>query len=152
MLGRFEKTCGVRVSPPELRWAAAALPGTCGVRVPGARVRVEGPRLSPAWHSRLAALPGALTLLSLLAVLLGTHPPAHEPGTRPTAGAAAPALPELRPTPLPPAPTPLLAAAPPDPVPTPRTERAGPLAAPHRSVPGRKPDLLALGRQQTDGG
>ncbi len=118
--------------------------------------RLSGGRLwsrcPPAWQARLAALPGALTLLSLLAVLLGSHPPTHDPGPRPTAGAAAPALPELRPAPLPPAPAPLLAGAPPDvPLVARRTQRSVVLCA-CRAGPARKPDLLALGRQQTDGG
>lgn len=108
--------------------------------------------LSPTWQARLAALPGALTLLSLLAVLLGTHAPTHGPEPRPTAGAAAPALPELRPAPLLPAPGSLLASAPPEaPLSVGRVEILT-APAPHWAAPVRKPDLLALGRQQTDGG
>lgn len=115
-------------------------------------MKAISPRLPPTWQARLAALPGALTLLSLLAVLLGTHPPTHEPGSRPTAGAAAPALPELRPAPLPPAPAPLLAAAPPDAPQILRSVQTFVALAAHWTAPVRKPDLLALGRQQTDGG
>ena len=150
MLGRFERTSGVRALPPVARREGSALPGgpDGGARMSPRSARL---RLSPTWQARLAALPGALTLLSLLAVLLGTHPPTHDPGPRPTAGAAAPALPELRPAPLPPAPAPLLASAPPD-APRPvRAQQTFVALAQRWAAPLRKADLLTLGRQQTDG-
>ncbi|WP_147364041.1 hypothetical protein [Deinococcus cavernae] len=105
-----------------------------------------------AWRARLLAWPGALTFLSVLAVLLGAQPHQPEPQPRLTAAPVAPALPEWRPLPQPNAPVPLL---------------TGTAAEPFRlpSLPG---EFLALagvwdfvapplelswwGRWQTDGG
>lgn len=81
-----------------------ALPGTTRARPSeDAHPRARPPRstVTPPWRSRLLAWPGVLTLLSVLAVLLGHHPPMPDQGPRATAGTVAPALPELRPAPQP---------------------------------------------------
>ena len=98
------------------------------------------------------ALPGVLTLLSLLAVVLGSHAPAPDPQPRMTAGTVSPTLPELRPAPTPAPGVPLLPAPPPQPYRL--TATSAPAAAPlaSRSAPRRQPDLNWWGRSQTDGG
>lgn len=108
--------------------------------------------MTPPWRSRLLAWPGLLTLLSVLAVLLGHQPPVSDQGTRVTAGSVAPALPELRPAPQP-TPNPALGAAPP---PEPFRVVGGAAKAaqalPEWTAPVRKRSLALLGRRQTDGG
>lgn len=108
--------------------------------------------VSPLWQARLAAWPGLLTLLSVLAVVLGTPAPAPEGAPRLSASNAAPALPELRAAPQPAPATPLPAPPPPAPF---RLARP-PLATVHLGwfwiEPVQPLDLTALGRQQTDGG
>ncbi|WP_353543891.1 hypothetical protein [Deinococcus xinjiangensis] len=108
-------------------------------------------RLSARWQARLMALPGVLTLLSVLAVVLGGHTPAHDPQPRLTTGTMSPALPELRPTPQPAPSVPLLPAPPPQPFRIATTkQRSAPLYV-GRSAPKRQLDLAWWGRQQTDG-
>ncbi|WP_246580238.1 hypothetical protein [Deinococcus aestuarii] len=108
--------------------------------------------VTPPWRSRLAAWPGVLTLLSVLAVLLGHQPPVMDQGSRVTAGSVAPALPEWRPAPQP-TPGPALGAAPP---PEPFRMPGGADPAPNRlpvwTVSPPKRSLALLGRRQTDGG
>ena len=101
----------------------------------------------------MLALPGVLTLLSLLAVLLGTQPHNHDPQSRAIVGPVAPAVPELAPNPPTGAgPGLLLASPPPLPYAPLRSARR------HRDVkvsptaPRRPPELSVLGRRQTDGG
>lgn len=116
------------------------------------------PSLPPAtgWAARLRAWPGMLTLLSVLAVLLGQQAPAPAegmPGSRMAAAPVAPALPELRPAPTPaPAWPNLLAGTPPAPLWT--LPQAGRRAAPLPvwTAPTLSPSLALLGRRQTDGG
>ncbi|MPY65532.1 hypothetical protein F8S09_02335 [Deinococcus sp. SDU3-2] len=97
-----------------------------------------------------------LTLLSVLAVLLGQQAPAPAEGTsgpRVAAAPVAPALPELRPAPAPaPASPGLLAGTPPAPLWTPpqARRRSGPVAV--WTAPAQPPSLALLGRRQTDGG
>ena len=110
------------------------------------------PDVTPPRRSRALAWPGMLTLLSVLAVLLGHQPPVVDGGPRVTAGSVAPALPEVRPAPQP-TPGPALSAAPP---PQP-FQPAGLRAASPARLPGWTPPLLPrslalLGRRQTDGG
>lgn len=102
--------------------------------------------------SRLLALPGVLTFLSVLAVLLGTQPPAHDTQPRFTAGSVAPALPELRAAPQPAPVVPLLAAPPPEAFRPPPRHTAAQRKLPRWDAPSWTPDLYTLGRQQTDGG
>ncbi|BDP41470.1 hypothetical protein DAETH_14390 [Deinococcus aetherius] len=108
--------------------------------------------VTPPWRSRLLAWPGVLTLLSVLAVLLGHHPPMPDQGPRATAGTVAPALPELRPAPQPtPAPA-LSAASPPEPF---RVAERADRALGHLPIwapPLPERSLALLGRRQTDGG
>ena len=103
------------------------------------------------WRARLLAWPGALTFLSLLAVLLGAqqHPP--DPQPRLTAAPVAPALPEVRPLPGPAAPVPLPGAPATEPfrVVLPPAERLGVWWA--WSFVPRALTLVWWGRQQTDG-
>ncbi len=104
------------------------------------------------WQARVAAWPGLLTLLSVLAVMMGTPARVPEQAPRLIAGTVTPLTPELRAAPQPAPGVPLL--APPPPVP--EWARRPPLLAqrvfwtwsPHL----RPLDLTALGRQQTDGG
>lgn len=108
------------------------------------------------WAARLRAWPGLLTLLSVLAVLLGQQAPAPAegtPGSRMAAAPVAPALPELRPAPAPaPAWPGLLAGTPPAPLWTPpqARRRAAPVAL--WAAPTLPASLALLGRRQTDGG
>ncbi len=97
------------------------------------------------------ALPGVLTLLSLLAVVLGNQPAVPDPQPRVTAGTMSPALPELRPVPQPTPGVPLLPAPPPELL---RFARPELNADAPRSYapPQRQPDLSWWGRHQTDGG
>ncbi|MFD2610696.1 hypothetical protein ACFSR9_14835 [Deinococcus taklimakanensis] len=103
-------------------------------------------------RSRLLALPGVLTFLSVLAVLLGTQPPAHDTQPRFTAGSVTPALPELRAAPQPAPVVPLLAAPPPEVFRTLPRLSGVQRKLPRWDAPPWTPDLHALGRQQTDGG
>lgn len=107
---------------------------------------------SAAWKARLIALPGVLTLLSLLAVVLGSQPPVPDLAPRMTAGAVMPSLPELRAAPAPAPAVPLLTGTPPEPFRLSSGGRA--LGAELRpwTDPVRAPDLRVLGRRQTDGG
>ncbi|UQN06088.1 hypothetical protein [Deinococcus sp. QL22] len=102
--------------------------------------------------SHVLAWPGLLTLLSVLAVLLGSPPPTPEAGARISAGSVAPVLPELRPTPQPSPGSPTLTPAPAEPVVLPRAPYAGAVALPVWDAPLYRIDLTVLGRRQTDGG
>ncbi|WP_026332294.1 hypothetical protein [Deinococcus apachensis] len=110
------------------------------------------PNATPLRWSRALAWPGMLTLLSVLAVLLGHQPPVTDGGPRVTAGNVAPVLPEVRPAPQP-TPGPALSAAPP---PEPfraageRSRAAAPVPA--WTAPSLPRTLALLGRRQTDGG
>ncbi|MFC4639339.1 hypothetical protein [Deinococcus hohokamensis] len=106
----------------------------------------------PQWQARLIALPGVLTLLSVLAVILGAPAPSVDATPRITSGSVTPGLPELRPAPQPAPLTPL--PAPPAPEPW-RLNRSPELTRRTltRAEPWRpRPDLIVWGRQQTDGG
>ena len=94
-----------------------------------------------------------LTMLSVLAVLLGHQPPPNDPaGTRLTAGNVAPALPEVRPAPLPlPGPG-LLAGTSPEPVQLPDLRVQVSERQPAWTPPELPRTLALLGRRQTDGG
>ncbi|WP_245872896.1 hypothetical protein [Deinococcus planocerae] len=110
------------------------------------------PHVTPPWRSRLLAWPGVLTLLSVLAVLLGHQPPVMDPGPRVTAGPVAPALPELRPAPQP-TPGPALGAVPPpEPFRVPGGADEAHDRLPVWTAPSPKRSLALLGRRQTDGG
>lgn len=98
------------------------------------------------------ALPGVLTLLSALAVLLGTPPPAHPPQPRITALASAPGLPELRAAPLPPLPAPLPGAPPPAVWAMPPRADLRVFSFALWTPPAPRPALAWWGRRQTDGG
>jgi len=93
-----------------------------------------------------------LTLLSLLAVVLGQQPPVADPGPRVTAGSVAPALPELRPAPTPTPGPALLAAPPPAAVWVAPLAQPSPATAPRWAAPHLPRTLALLGRRQTDGG
>lgn len=99
------------------------------------------------------AWPGLLTLLSLLAVLLGHQPqPGEGTGTRLTAGNVAPTLPEVRPAPQPlPGPG-LLAGTPPEPVRPPGLQTGLNTGRTLWTAPHLPQTLALLGRRQTDGG
>ncbi|ASN80878.1 hypothetical protein [Deinococcus ficus] len=107
---------------------------------------------SAAWKARLIALPGVLTLLSLLAVVLGSQPPAPDTAPRMTAGAVMPSLPELRATPAPAPAVPLLTGTPPESFRLSSAARELGAALRPWTDPVRAPDLRVLGRRQTDGG
>ncbi|WP_034384053.1 hypothetical protein [Deinococcus sp. YIM 77859] len=110
------------------------------------------PDVTPLRRSHLLAWPGVLTLLSVLAVLLGSPQPVADQGPRVTAGNVAPALPEVRPAPQPmPGPL-LLTAAPPEPFGLVRVALAAAVALPAWSSPTPLRSLALLGRRQTDGG
>ncbi|GAA5512963.1 hypothetical protein Dcar01_01687 [Deinococcus carri] len=110
------------------------------------------PDATPLWRAHLLAWPGMLTLLSVLAVLLGHQPPVTDQGARLTAGNVAPALPEARPAP-PPSPGPaLLAAAPPEAVWLTPLSAEVPAPVPLWTAPTLPRTLALLGRRQTDGG
>lgn len=98
------------------------------------------------------ALPGVLTLLSVLAVILGSPPQAHQTQPRMTAGSVAPSLPELRPAPQPAPVVPLPAAPPPEPYQLPAVALGTSAPIWHWTAPRWAPDLAWLGRLQTDGG
>ncbi|GAA5532686.1 hypothetical protein [Deinococcus aluminii] len=103
-------------------------------------------------RSRLLAWPGVLTLLSVLAVVLGHQPHVTDPGQRVTAGSVAPALPEVRPAPQPtPGPL-LLTAAPPEPFRLAHLSAQAPVPVPAWTPPTLPRSLAWLGRRQTDGG
>jgi hypothetical protein len=91
-------------------------------------------------------------LLSVLAVLLGSPPHVPDGGTRMSAGAVAPVLPELRPAPQPSAGAPTLTPAPAEPFVLPRAPYGAVAALPVWEEPLRRLDLTVLGRRQTDGG
>ncbi|EYB69830.1 hypothetical protein DEIPH_ctg001orf0047 [Deinococcus phoenicis] len=105
----------------------------------------------PRW-SRLLAWPGMLTLLSVLAVLLGHHPQVTDPGARMTAGSVAPALPEARPAPQPSPGPAVLAATPPEPFRLPSLRGVAPAPLLAWTSPVLPRSLALLGRRQTDGG
>ncbi|GGL99801.1 hypothetical protein [Deinococcus aerophilus] len=104
------------------------------------------------WYARLSTWPGVLTLLSVLAVVLGTPVRPPDLGPRLSASNVAPALPELRAAPQPGPTAPVLGAPP--------TESFRPSGAGRRSgsvltrweAPHLRPELTVLGRRQTDGG
>ncbi|WP_291424553.1 hypothetical protein [Deinococcus sp.] len=100
----------------------------------------------------MVAWPGVLTVLSVLAVVLGTPPPAHDAQPRTVALATAPSLPELRAAPQLPLPSPL-----PSPPPGEAWSAAAQLAPPaprpvYWNVPALQTGLTWWGRRQTDGG
>ncbi|WP_295823460.1 hypothetical protein [uncultured Deinococcus sp.] len=108
--------------------------------------------IPPTWHARLSAWPGLLTVLSVLAVMLGTPARVPEQAPRLTAGTVTPLTPELRAVPQPSPGVPVL------PPPAPLPEWAGPtvlmaaLCTAMWGVQAQRPDLTVLGRRQTDGG
>ncbi|WP_245593117.1 hypothetical protein [Deinococcus frigens] len=106
----------------------------------------------PSWVSRLSAWPGVLTLLSVLAVVLGApvHPP--ETGTRLSASNVAPPLPELRAMPQPGPGAPVLTPPPAEPFRVLRARQVGRDAHWSWTQPAPLSDLNVLGRRQTDGG
>ncbi|PTA69811.1 hypothetical protein C8263_02020 [Deinococcus arcticus] len=105
------------------------------------------------WRPAARAWPGVVSLLSLLAVLLGAAPPPPpDSGGLSAAGRVTSALPELRPAPAPGAPVPMTAGTPPEPVWLPPVPPAPAPAAPVWDMPARRPGLSELGRRQTDGG
>ncbi|MFC4425374.1 hypothetical protein [Deinococcus navajonensis] len=112
----------------------------------------HGPLRWPQWQARLIALPGVLTLLSVLAVILGTPAPAVDATPRMTSSSVAPGLPELRPAPQPAPQTPLPAPPVPEPWRLVRGhERSGPVQGRAEAWQPR-PDPIVWGRLQTDGG
>ncbi|WP_019008749.1 hypothetical protein [Deinococcus aquatilis] len=101
--------------------------------------------------SHLLAWPGALTLLSVLAVLLGSPPHLPDAAARMSAGSIAPVLPELRPAPQPSAGAPTLMPAPAEPFVLPRAPYGVVAALAAWEEPLQRVDLNMLGRRQTDG-
>ncbi|ACO45925.1 hypothetical protein [Deinococcus deserti] len=104
------------------------------------------------WHTRLIALPGVLTLLSVLAVILGTPMSTVDASQRMTAGSVSPGMPELRPAPQPVPATPLPASPPPEPWRLSREQHTRIQIRPAPVSWQPRPDLITWGRQQTDGG
>ncbi|ANE43562.1 hypothetical protein [Deinococcus puniceus] len=102
--------------------------------------------------SHLLAWPGLLTVLSVLAVLLGSPPPSPDAGARMSAGSVAPVLPELRPAPQPSPGSPTLTPAAAEPFRLPRAPYGVVAALPEWEEPLLKLDLNVLGRRQIDGG
>ncbi|MVN88665.1 hypothetical protein GO986_18165 [Deinococcus sp. HMF7620] len=108
---------------------------------------------SGAWQRGLTAWPGLVTLVSLLAVLLGTAPSLPSPGPETAAaGRLTPALPELRPPAAPASPVPLVPGTPPEPIWLPRLHHGAVAVQPRWTEPTPRPSLSLLGRRQTDGG
>ncbi|GGO22850.1 hypothetical protein [Deinococcus humi] len=109
--------------------------------------------LTRPWLSRLRTWPGVLTLLSVLAVVLGTPVRPPEVGQRLSASNVAPALPEVRAAPQPGAGVSVLMPPPPA-----ETFRVGQEHKEAQVVgwswqqPAPLSDLNVLGRRQTDGG
>jgi hypothetical protein len=114
------------------------------------------PDVTPSWRSRLklrpGAWPGLLTLLSVLAVLMGQQPPLLDQGTRVTAGSVAPALPDVRPAPQPTPGPALLTGTPPEPFRVACVPGAAYAPARRWTAPSLPRTLALLGRRQTDGG
>lgn len=110
------------------------------------------PDVTPPRRSRVLAWPGMLTLLSVLAVLLGHQPPVLDGGPRVTASSVVPALPEVRPAPQP-SPSPALTPAPPpEPFRVAGVRGSVRLLVPAWRAPTFPRSLALLGRRQTDGG
>ena len=112
----------------------------------------HSPLISPLWQARLAAWPGLLTLLSVLAVLLATPAPTPEGTPRLSAGTVAPALPELRAAPQSAPTAPLLTPPAPEPFRLAQPRQENVLLVRHWVDPFLPLDLSTLGRLQTDGG
>lgn len=94
-----------------------------------------------------------LTLLSVLAVVLGTPVRPPDAGPRLSAGNVAPPLPELRTAPQPGPSVPVLTPPPPaEPFQVSRTKEAGRETSWSWTQPAPLSDLNVLGRRQTDGG
>ena len=110
------------------------------------------PSPTPQWLARVKAWPGVLTLLSVLAVVLGApvHPP--EAGTRLSASNVAPPLPELRATPQPGPSAPVLTTPPAEPFRLVRARQVGRELRWRWTQPAPMSDLNVLGRRQTEGG
>ncbi|MBZ9711896.1 hypothetical protein [Deinococcus multiflagellatus] len=105
------------------------------------------------WRPVARAWPGLVSLISLLAVLLGTAPTLPpDSGGLSAAGRLTPALPELRPASPPGAPVPMTAGTPPEPLVLPTVRLGAPAAPLAWQAPLRRPRLSELGRRQTDGG
>ncbi|TDE87241.1 hypothetical protein [Deinococcus sp. S9] len=120
--------------------------------MPKAQLPPVRPPVTPFWHSRLLAWPGMLTLLSVLAVLLGHQPHPMDQGPRVTASPVAPTLPEMQPAPqATPGPL-LLAAATPEPFRLKNLPAALSVPVPVWTAPTLARSLALLGRRQTDGG
>ncbi len=110
------------------------------------------PTSAALWHARLSTWPGVLTLLSVLAVVLGTPVRPPDLGPRLSASNVAPALPELRAAPQPGPTAPVLVAPPTEPFRPPGAgSRSGDELA-RWEAPHLRPKLTVLGRRQTDGG
>lgn len=109
------------------------------------------PRLPDCWQARLSAWPGLVAFLSVLAVFFSQQqerPELH----RVTVAPVSPALPELRPLPPQPAPTPLLGSPPAQVL-----QLAQPIETGSESLWAwtfqlPRPELSWWGRSQTDGG
>lgn len=93
-----------------------------------------------------------LTLLSVMAVMLGAPLQVQVSGARLTASNVAPTPPEWQPAPQPQAHVPLTPTPAPEPFRLPPTMVQAVFALPQWFLPARDLDLVVLGRAQTDGG
>ncbi|MDB5044522.1 MAG: hypothetical protein JWQ08_572 [Deinococcus sp.] len=93
-----------------------------------------------------------LTLLSVLAVLMGSPPQVSGAAPKMSAGTVAPVLPELRPAPQPSAGAPTLTPAPAEPFVLPQAPYGKAALLLAWEEPMLRVDLNVLGRRQTDGG
>ncbi|MDV6373929.1 hypothetical protein [Deinococcus arenicola] len=111
------------------------------------------PTPTPNWLARISAWPGVLTLLSVLAVVLGAPVRPPEVGPRLSASNVAPALPEVRTAPQP-GPSVVVLTPPPaaEPFRLARKQAGTQITRWHWQQPAPLSDLNVLGRRQTDGG
>ncbi|MFC4452914.1 hypothetical protein [Deinococcus sonorensis] len=109
-------------------------------------------RLPPLPLPRPRTFTGLLALLSLLAVLLGWQPNQEGHSRPPSASASLPVLPDLRPAPTPQPGVPLLPGPPGSVAHLPGSGWPDLTLPVHRTAVARRPDLLTLGRLNTDGG
>lgn len=109
--------------------------------------------LTRPWLARLRAWPGVLTLLSVLAVVVGAPVRPPEMGQRLSASNVAPALPEVRAMPQPGPSVPVLTPPPPaESLRLVRQQTGRPVTHWTWQQPAPLSDLTVLGRRQTDGG
>ncbi len=152
-------TNGAHTAKNRRRWREGAgghLPVSPGLVCCGALHPSPTPAptwLTRPWLSRLRAWPGVLTLLSVLAVVLGTPVRPPEVGQRLNASNVAPALPEVRAAPQPGLGVPVLTPPPPaERFWLVREQTGAQVVSWSWQQPPPLSDLDVLGRRQTDGG